>query len=140
MNTPPYLTPDGQPRKRDAYDEAVEFLIENDQLIYNSWNHPYSTLGGILFIYAAPKKNIIACGCLTQIKKGHMGCSDNEITKQIQADNRLPDNVTAIKREHLPVFAEWQRRLDKHWNRVPPSFVNPPPHFNDNIAIAFPTT
>ncbi len=57
------------------------------------------------------------CGCLTQVAEGFKGAATPELTEAIRADKRLPKHVSHIRREHLPVFAQWQRRLDQELNR-----------------------
>lgn len=38
---------------------------------------------------------------------------DMELTHAIRSDDRIPENAREITLEHLPVFKEWQERLDK---------------------------
>lgn len=59
-----------------------------------------------------------ACACLTMIRNGWQGPTP-ELTTAIQSDDRLPCSPRQITPAHLPVFAEWQRRLDRELNRVP---------------------
>jgi len=95
----------------DKYDRAIEHLREHPEDVWLAWhlhsNHP----AGCLFAYTAP-----GCGCLTQVKCGRRAPTD-ELTIAIQSDGRIPENNEDITLEHLPVFAEWQRRLDKELGR-----------------------
>lgn len=100
----------------DKYDKAIAYLTEFPGSIVEAWNHPLDHPAGCLFEYAG-KDYRGGCGCLTQIHKwGHTGryiCPEsNEITQAIIDDKRLPDEPVDITVKMLPVFAEWQRRLD----------------------------
>ena len=106
----------------DKYDGAIDRLTENPNTIWETWNSPHSFFAGCLFMYASkdgyPHDDI---GCLTTIRRndgfGRLACTP-ELTEAIRADERIPKNARDIKVEDLPVFAEWQRRLDKELNRV----------------------
>ena len=106
----------------DVYDEAVAHLTEHPDEIYESWGD-YSGLGGLLFMDAARDdydRNDMLCGCLTQIRCGIFRAQTNELTEAIRADERIPSNGGDITVEHLPLFAEWQRRIDAELGRTPP--------------------
>lgn len=126
----------------DNYDAAIAYLTEHPDEICVAWNNPHDNPGGCLFLhthegYAGDsQKNhggkYVACGCLTQIRMDRETTLKPEIdyynvpyvaptvelTKLIAADERIPDNVYDIMIKDLPVFAEWQRRLDKELNRA----------------------
>lgn len=104
----------------DKYDEAIEYLTTNPEEIENKWHNP-STMHGCLFQFATPTGHAKgASGCLTLIRRDHdlrvLGRPD--LTEAIRNDTRIPILSGDIRVEHLPVFAEWQRRLDKELNRV----------------------
>lgn len=122
----------------DAYDYAVAYLTERPTEIAKAWININTHPAGCLFQIAVnchdmsriendPKFNGI-CGCLTQIRKDRktpqylpmFKAQTEELTAAIQADARIPEEDYEIKPEHLAVFAEWQRRLDKELNRKPP--------------------
>lgn len=123
---------------KDKYDKAVEYLTENPSAIRESWNDPCNNVdsGGILFMAAAPRSHHafptrpdgIECGCLTTIRRGTTNLPNgvvqpgdawtDELTHRIRSDDRIPMTVDDIRVEHLPVFAEWQRRLDKELDRA----------------------
>ncbi len=65
------------------------------------------------------------CGCLTQIHDDpdRYGAWTPELTKEIVADDRIPTQP-GITPENLPVFAEWQRKVDAALNREPPVWVD----------------
>ena len=50
---------------------------------------------------------------------GNLVCwsRDYNLTDEIQADTRIPKTWDDITLEDLPVFSEWQRKLDKYYNR-----------------------
>lgn len=53
------------------------------------------------------------CGCLTQIRTGRYVAATDVLTAGIVSDERIPDCEVDIDFDDLPVFAEWQRRLDR---------------------------
>jgi len=72
-----------------------------------------------LFQYATPldvrrRPDGKECGCLTMIRK-YPDCSawTDKLTEEIRSDERIPFSAWTVTPEDLPVFAEWQRRLDK---------------------------
>lgn len=120
----------------DKYDDAVAHLTARPGQIEDAWNHPYEHEAGCLFGYCCRSDewdpNIVAkalgtdgfvtCGCLTQVRRSKTrsapyvaGTAD--LTREIQDDDRIPDAPSHISVEDLPVFAEWQRRLDKELGR-----------------------
>jgi len=105
----------------DKYDKAIAYLTQHPKEIMDAWYDggvcqlPSAHPAACLFQYAgnSPFK---CCGCLTMVKNG-CRAETPELTKAIRADERIPNGCEAITLEHLPVFAEWQRRLDKELNR-----------------------
>lgn len=111
-------------RELDKYDEAIEWLLDQDDVghaIYEAWDTPHMSEGGILFQFATPsgEQSIapwqpVQCGCLTQVRsQDRFVAWTPELTKTIQNDLRIPVDETGITEENLEVFAEWQRRLDR---------------------------
>ena len=112
-------------RKRDKYDEAIEYFNTNDNLdgIVNAWNFPEVSGPGCLFQYCGDHSTTItpskdpkdSYGCLTMIRKGNNYVAYTpKLTKAIRADKRIPKEPEDIELKHLPVFAEWQRKLDRY--------------------------
>jgi MoxR-like ATPase len=111
-------------KKRDKYDDQIEAIRsvsprERKALIYAEW-----TLGKDLFAYAGTLDKFtrteegLPCGCLTMIRSDEgFVAQTSALTKAIKADTRIPDDPEKITLRHLPVFAEWQRRLDKELGR-----------------------
>lgn len=94
---------------KDKYDLAIENLTASPEKIYETWNDPLSVDDGCLFMYA--DKN---SGCLTQIRaRPFRYGSKLAQAAEIADDERIPIDPTEITVESLPVFAEWQRRLDR---------------------------
>lgn len=107
----------------DPYQRAIDYLTENQSRIQSNWDSPHTTIGGILFRYASPSgEHLIGeCGCLTQIGRlaGRYAFKsdsmiDFALTREIADDHRIPD-THSITAADLPVFAEWQRKLDARW-------------------------
>ncbi len=110
----------------DRYDRAIEFLTRNPGDIYRCWSSANSDDEKTsLFLYATENGNNIddRCGCLTQIRDVSDGYSlsvvydrDTDLairlTGEIHNDERIPKKSEDITVDSLPVFAEWQRRLD----------------------------
>ena len=125
-------------RMKDIYDEGIEYLTENPEVIHEAWNDPqrYEGRGGELFGFVGPDWTcngqvmydtrgirVGTCGCLQQIraakKEGYDGkngdmCMSHwpELWREIASDRRLPSVSEKITVADLPVFAEWQRRID----------------------------
>lgn len=116
---------------KDKYDEAVDYLTKNPEEIYQCWNHPISYRAGALFLPVSDKLPAspntvdllprrgdgLMCGCLTMVRAGLKVAWTDELTEAIRGDARIPKTPESIKPEHLPVFAEWQRRIDKELGR-----------------------
>ena len=102
----------------DKYDEAIEYLTENPIEIADAWGGPSKYPAGCLFNFCGIDDSSHTYGCLTQVRAGIMKAQTPELTAEIAADNRIPVHEYDITPADLPVFAEWQRRLDKELNRV----------------------
>lgn len=100
----------------DRYDKAVKYLTEHPGEIFDAWQAPMDHPGGCLFLFAQREtcrdKIPMFCGCLTQVRSGCQA-QTRELTEAIQADQRIPQDPLDITVEHLPVFAEWQARIDR---------------------------
>lgn len=113
----------------DRYDEAAEALERlakkfgwNNAAMY-AWGSTSEDmpkdhqLAHRLFAFCTPdgeqqNRDGKYCGCLTQIRIGAGEGWTDELTTEIRADERIPKNSGDITREHIPVFQEWQRKLD----------------------------
>ena len=105
----------------DKYDLEIEQLRQNPELIEHHWNMGYLYSQRYpLFQPCADRRvlNGMFCGCLTQVKDRKYPAATPELTKAIQADDRIPTLPENITLDMLPVFAEWQRRLDKELGRT----------------------
>jgi len=124
----------------DKYDEAIAYLTENPEDIYDAWmlwaRSDQTTdvkRAHCLFQVARVDPDdgsSLGCGCLTQIRSGltlggvrcgvlgKSGRQHKRLTTAVRSDKRLPSEPGSIRVEHLPVFAEWQRRLDKELGRT----------------------
>lgn len=110
----------------DRYDHAIDYLMRHPMEIINAWGQPDTHRAGCLFA-RAHRKDCYNChhGCLTQIR-GYCGyplaswnmAATPTLTTVIRADQRIPGRVEDIQLHHLPVFAEWQRRLDRELHRT----------------------
>lgn len=119
--------------ERDAYDDAVEYLTANPADIKSAWLVPPPWTSAeiaqahCLFGHVTPDRQCMfdgrECGCITQIRGIEMSACRGDLTIAIREDSRLPDFSNDIKVEHLPIFAEWQRRLDRELNRTPPKRI-----------------
>lgn len=119
----------------DAYDNAIDFFKKNPSLIPEIWDDPKSHFAGVLFQSVTPSgfgetsENQEYCGDLCEIRSGQAVAWTYELTIEIMQDDRLPkiyaskNYIPDITLELLPVFAEWQRSIDKTLKRCPSSFV-----------------
>lgn len=111
----------------DCYDAAIAYLQDHPGEIHEAWNHPCFHPAGCLFRYVHNRERVKCCaGCLTQIRAGggvvaagRDGLGDPKLTREIRADERIPKSPHAITLDDLPVFAEWNRRLDQELDREP---------------------
>ena len=119
----------------DKYDDAVAYLTEHPDKIEDAWNdggyfendtadeEPHS--GAALFRFASKSgtggicRSGLCYGCLTMIRDSPgIVAETEELTNAIRQDERIPTSWHDITVEHLPTFAEWQRRLDKELGRT----------------------
>lgn len=94
------------------YDSQIKRLTEKPWLIENDWS-----LGEGLFKHVG---NGLLRGCLTMIRGGGSqnkayikGEYNEELAIAIAKDERLPNSSYHITPAHLPVFKEWQMKIDK---------------------------
>lgn len=107
-------------KRPDKYDKAIAYLRKFPADIYSAWSNPAHHPAGALFEYAGGggscesqrSKTLQPCGCLTMVRSGYSDAYNRKLSREIRADERIPSNGHLIKLESLPVFAEWQRRLD----------------------------
>lgn len=103
----------------DKYDSAVAYLTKHPDKIKDTWADPYDREGGCLFTFVCPdpdnKDTRNNYGCLTQIRNVYLPyvAFTEELTEAIRADDRIPQNCGDILVDSLPVFAEWQRKIDQ---------------------------
>jgi hypothetical protein len=93
---------------KDKYDLAIEILKKDPTMITEAWSNPEHHEAGCLFMWACK-----SMGCLTLIRKYQEFSSQFPQVAEIAKDERIPTRPNQITIESLPVFAEWQRRLDK---------------------------
>ncbi len=112
----------------DKYDKAIDYLMRHPNEVKEAWSCPPEHPAGCLFEFACRREVLRGFnnyGCLTMIRRvaypsdvwQSSVAETPELTEAIQADNRLPMHVDEIQLHHLPVFAEWQRRLDRELGR-----------------------
>jgi len=126
----------------DKYDEAIAYLTRHPDEIHDAWGNPgaYEGRGGELFGFVGPDWSSSSnaynvrgevsgyCGCLQQIREAYENeevdymseLKDTSTTlsfwprqwARIAMDKRIPHESDEIGVEDLPVFAEWQRKID----------------------------
>jgi hypothetical protein len=100
----------------DKYDEAIAYLTANPWAIRNAWLNGYGDglyPGSCLFAAAGPRGPSTACSCLTIIRGNSDAIAATwQLSHTIRHDERLPKDSSEITVEHLPIFAEYQRRID----------------------------
>lgn len=106
----------------DKYDRAVLFLKKHPSEITRAWfeSGPEARKRAhCLFQYVTPtgkaklRSDGRPCGCLTQVKIGCAVAWTEALTQAIRTDVRIPSSYLKIRAEDLPIFAEWQRKLDR---------------------------
>ncbi len=110
---------------KDRFDKAVDWLTKNPDLIEDIWRHghlPAGTFGirhkqghrmAACLFRKCGDRSFKATGCLTQIRDNCGVAGTSALTKAIRADERIPTEGEDITVEMLPMFAKWQRRIDK---------------------------
>jgi hypothetical protein len=126
-------------KRKDKYDRAIDYLVENPQDICRAWKTPGEVTrpevaqAHCLFQFVTPTGKEIKrpdgkpCGCLSQVSGGLcVGANawTDELTKEINNDDRIPWDMVEFESvvNRLPkeqrarrfyIFADWQRRLDR---------------------------
>jgi len=114
----------------DKYDRAIELLQQSENFledVVRAWiNADAGDTTGCLFQYAGEINsyygyNGTSTGCLTMIRKhpATRSAATKDLTEGIINDARIPKEYTDITPECLPVFADWQRRLDREIRNQP---------------------
>ena len=109
----------------DKYDKAVKYLERHPEEINEAWGSPTTYdrskgdhIAGCLFMIAG-NENTHNCGCLTQVRGSTVSVAlTPALTKAIRKDKRIPKSPDLITVEDLPVFAEWQRKIDKEIKNI----------------------
>lgn len=105
----------------NQYDIQIAELTKHPNRIHDHW---MSAEG--LFKFVGQDTENVSSGCLTMIRSQSgrhfptkaiiKGRADEELTQAIINDSRIPKSDLEIEVEHLPVFKEWQERIDKLQN------------------------
>lgn len=112
----------------DYYDRAVAYLQSRprDELLA-TWGAPFRYPGGLLFQFCTPTGHAVSVngvgvfhGCPTMVAAGTLPAWTASLTQAIRADRRMTAESHRMQHHHLPVLAEWQRRIDKELGRAPP--------------------
>ena len=98
-----------------SYEDAVAYLTERPNEILDAWNWPADHVAGRLFAWTGMSGTdpTGVCGCLTQVRGGLGRAANDDLTLAIYEDERIPEIEDDITVESLPVFREWQERLDE---------------------------
>ena len=122
----PYVPPEP-----DGYDDAVEYLTAHPEEIHIAWAAHSNYPAGALFRFASrsgggERVERGVCGCLTMIRGGggRWIAATPELDLAIRQDERIPMDGAEITPDHLPIFAGWQRRIDRELGRTPPPRMN----------------
>jgi hypothetical protein len=99
----------------DKYDAALAYLTEHPDQIPDAWSYggscrsEWGERGACLFNIVT----IAGCdSCLTQLRRGEDSLANHPILDAIRGDHRIPKSQYAITVDDLPLFAEWQRKID----------------------------
>lgn len=112
----------------DKYDEQIAELTEHPTRIKHSWAFGIG-LFKVIGTNVRVEDKVYYSGCLTMIRNPRQlgddaplrfavinGIPDEILTREIVADERIPRHPVDITPDDFPVFAEWQRRIDKLQN------------------------
>jgi len=107
---------------KDKYDVSISYLRKHPTHIVSAWENWSTHPAGCLFQIAEanPEHSDLNVGCLTEIRRltKLKICGRPDLTEEIKIDDRIPTKAIEVSVEHLHVFAEWQRRLDKELQRA----------------------
>lgn len=104
-----------------SYDDQIAYLKENPDEIVSHWNQ-----GKGIFKFVGEeinedgigkKQTLVHHGCLTMIRSGDHavyinGVINDELTKKIKEDQRIPIRSKDVKVENLEAFKEYQELAD----------------------------
>ncbi len=98
------------------YDAAIAYLTAHPEEIHDAWYHPLTHVAGCLFQWCC--KNVCNAperiGCLSMVYAMDKYVAETpDLTATIRSDDRIQGDSEKIGVVDLPVFAEWQRRIDK---------------------------
>ena len=104
---------------KNEYEKQIEYLTENPDRIGDAW-----VCGEGLFAFCSKSRSGVSSGigCLTMIRKDHHVTSE-AFEDEIRTDQRIPVDPLDVRPEHLPVFKEWQEKLDVELEREPYVFT-----------------
>ena len=114
----------------DKYDEAIAYFTKYPEEIGEAWavGHKHHCLFQMTCGHVCRMDDDededecypAQCGCLTMVREnnGYWKAPTDELTDEISRDQRIPRKREDIRVSDLPVFAEWQRRLDKELCRT----------------------
>jgi len=113
--------------KMDKYGKEIEEIKKeletNEGVIRDHWEKT-TPLFSFVTNFNQDTFSFMSCGCLTLIRRLDNvfafcdGEKDLKLTAEIKADERIPKQVDKIILSDLAVFAEWQRKIDKLYNRT----------------------
>ena len=118
----------------DIYVKAIQYLTENSHEMIDIWDDPKSHFSGVLFRSVTPSglheytAEGLLCGDLCEIRSFESHAWTNELEEEINKDPRIPklwannDYIPKLTINHLPIFAEWQRKIDVALDRDPSTF------------------
>ncbi len=110
----------------DRYERAKQFILNAEdpkQAAQKAWAQPSARrdAGGVLFLFCTPSGfaggEQTNYGCLSMVREQTAVAFNEDLTADIQADERLPCIMQHIEptEEGLELFAEWQRKMDAMW-------------------------
>lgn len=114
-------------RRRDAYDDAVDFLVEHPEKAYGVWSDPRSHSCGCLFRIAHDESDeshapgACGCGCPEMVRHGDYKAQTRGLTEAIRKSD-VPSIHQRRKwnRQSFESFAAVQRLTDRALERMPP--------------------
>jgi hypothetical protein len=120
--------------KMDVYDKAMKYLKDNPSKISEIWDDPKSHFSGVLFQAVTPdgtaQENEYGelCGDICEIQSLEASAWTRKLEQEILGDFRIPKLFAShgwkpkITVDMLPIFAEWQRKIDVALSRDPSNF------------------
>lgn len=98
----------------EQMDNQIATLTKRPELIPSHWG------GGLGMFEFVGERAHPQSGCLTLIRSNPLrykaiinGVVDEELTKEIAADERLPADITSANPEHFPIFKEWWIKINE---------------------------